>query len=226
DEQDRYLLKLIEDGFEEKLKTSELTREAFHKILNRINVELGELWEISQKLNQSMSSYYITVREIINIIWDDECGGDSLVGAARGSAAGYLVNYLLDNTQINPMQYDLPHWRHIHKSRPDLPDIDIDTEGSKRQKILKALRERFGDKRVLQIATFGTEGSKSALQTACRGLGIDNDISQYLSGMIPFERGSNWPLKHCFYGDKETGRKPIKEFIREVEQYPNLKETA
>ncbi|MBD5074371.1 hypothetical protein GUF45_22660, partial [Xanthomonas citri pv. citri] len=88
--------------------------------------------------------------------------------------------------------YDLPHWRHIHKSRPDLPDIDIDTEGSKRQKILKALRERFGDKRVLQIATFGTEGSKSALQTACRGLGIDNDISQYLSGMIPFERGSNW----------------------------------
>lgn len=83
DEQDRYLLKLIEDGFEEKLKTSELTREAFHKILNRINVELGELWEISQKLNQSMSSYYITVREIINIIWDDECGGDSLVGAAR-----------------------------------------------------------------------------------------------------------------------------------------------
>ncbi|UNL88018.1 DNA polymerase III subunit alpha [Bacillus subtilis] len=226
DEQDRYLLKLIEDGFEEKLKTSELTREAFHKILNRINVELGELWEISQKLSQSMPSYYITVREIINIIWDDECGGDSLVGAARGSAAGYLVNYLLDNTQINPMQYDLPHWRHIHKSRPDLPDIDIDTEGSKRQKILKALRERFGDKRVLQIATFGTEGSKSALQTACRGLGIDNDISQYLSGMIPFERGSNWPLTHCFYGDKETGRKPIKEFIREVEQYPNLKETA
>ncbi|WP_324658694.1 DNA polymerase III subunit alpha [Bacillus velezensis] len=226
DEQDRYLLKLIEDGFDDKLKTNELTKDAFHKILNRINVELGELWEISQKLNQSMPSYYITVREIINIIWDDECGGDSLVGAARGSAAGYLVNYLLDNTQFNPMQYDLPHWRHIHKSRPDLPDIDIDTEGSKRQKILKALRKRFGDKRVLQIATFGTEGSKSALKTACRGLGIDKDISEYLSGMIPYERGSNWPLTHCFYGDKETNRKPMKEFIREVEQYPNLKETA
>ncbi|TWL55376.1 DNA polymerase III subunit alpha [Bacillus licheniformis] len=226
DDQDRYLLKLIEDGFENKLLKNDLTRDEFHKILSRINVELGELWEISQKLNQSMASYYVTVREIINIIWDDECGGDSLVGAARGSAAGFLINYLLDNTQINPMQYDLPHWRHIHKSRPDLPDIDIDTEGSKREKILKALRERFGEKRVLQIATFGTEGSKSALQTACRGLGIDNDISQFLSEMIPFERGSNWPLKHCFYGDAETGRKPIKEFIREVERYPNLKETA
>ncbi|ARC67927.1 DNA polymerase III subunit alpha [Bacillus licheniformis] len=117
--------------------------------------------------------------------------------------------------------------RNISKERVGkLPDIDIDTEGSKREKILKALRERFGEKRVLQIATFGTEGSKSALQTACRGLGIDNDISQFLSEMIPFERGSNWPLKHCFYGDAETGRKPIKEFIREVERYPNLKETA
>ncbi|PAE55334.1 hypothetical protein CHH93_12010 [Bacillus licheniformis] len=119
DDQDRYLLKLIEDGFENKLLKNDLTRDEFHKILSRINVELGELWEISQKLNQSMASYYVTVREIINIIWDDECGGDSLVGAARGSAAGFLINYLLDNTQINPMQYDLPHWRHIHKSRPD-----------------------------------------------------------------------------------------------------------
>nr|WP_303690276.1 hypothetical protein [Bacillus altitudinis] len=89
DEQDRYLIKLIEDGFNEKLKRPDLTREQFHEILKRINVELGELWEISQKLNQAMSSYYVTVREIINTIWDDECGGDSLVGVARGSAAGF-----------------------------------------------------------------------------------------------------------------------------------------
>lgn len=169
-EQDRYLLKLIEDGFNEKLKTPDLTKEKFHEILSRINIELGELWEISQKLNQSMPSYYITVREIINIIWDDECGGNSLVGVARGSAAGFLINYLIDITQVNPMTYDLPHWRHITKSRPDMPDIDIDTEGAKRQQILRALKRRFGNDRVLQIATFGTEGSKSALKTACRGL--------------------------------------------------------
>lgn len=99
-----------------------------------------------------MSSYYVTVREIINTIWDDECGGDSLVGAARGSAAGFLVNYLLDITQINPMEYNLPHWRHIHKSRPDLPDIDIDTEGSKRPRILKALRDKFGEKEYCRFA--------------------------------------------------------------------------
>lgn len=227
-EQDRYMIKLIEDGFQENIPYNTLTKEKFHQILNRINLELGELWEISQKLNQAMSSYYITVREIVNIIWDDDCGGNSLVGSGRGSAAGFLVNYLLGITQINPLEYgiEMPHWRHLHKSRPELPDIDIDTEGSKRQQILQALRKHFGEDRVLQVCTFGTEGSKSALLTACRGLGIDVDTAQYLTSLIPFERGQNWSLSDCFFGNEEKGRKPIKELINEVEKYPRLKETA
>jgi DNA polymerase III subunit alpha len=227
-EQDRYMIKLIEDGFQENIPYNVLTKEKFHQILNRINLELGELWEISQRLNQAMSSYYITVREIVNIIWDDECGGNSLVGSGRGSAAGFLINYLLGITQINPLEYgiEMPHWRHLHKSRPELPDIDIDTEGSKRQQILQALRRHFGEDRVLQVCTFGTEGSKSALLTACRGLGIDVDTAQYLTGLIPFERGQNWSLSDCFFGNEEKGRKPVKELINEVEKYPRLKETA
>lgn len=228
DEQDRYIVKLIEDGFFEKLAGNSLSRESFHQILNRLNLELGELYEISIKLNQAMSSYYVTVRELINIIWDDECGGNSLVGSGRGSAAGFLINYLLGITQINPLIYgvDLPHWRHLHRSRPDIADIDIDTEGSKRPQILQALRNHFGNDRVLQVCTYGTEGSKSALQTACRGLEIDTDVAMYLSGMIPFERGQNWSLSDCFYGNEEKGRKPVRELIREVEKYPNLKEVA
>jgi DNA polymerase-3 subunit alpha len=227
-EQDQYMIKLIEDGFQENTPYNVLTKEKFHQILNRINLELGELWEISQKLNQAMSSYYITVREIVNIIWDDDCGGNSLVGSGRGSAAGFLVNYLLGITQINPLEYgiEMPHWRHLHQSRPELPDVDLDTEGSKRQQILQALRRHFGEDKVLQVCTFGTEGSKSALLTACRGLGIDVDTAQYLTSLIPFERGQNWSLSDCFFGNKEKGRKPIKELINEVEKYPRLKETA
>ncbi len=121
-EQDRYLLKLIEDGFDEKLRNPSLTKEGFHIVLSRLNDELGELYRISQTLKQSMPSYYITVREIISLIWDDECGGNSLVGVARGSASGYLINYLIDITQINPIQYSLPHWRHLTAERPELPD--------------------------------------------------------------------------------------------------------
>ncbi|MGD7046965.1 DNA polymerase III subunit alpha [Rossellomorea marisflavi] len=228
-EQDRYMVKLLEDGFEEYIPFNTLSKEKFHQILARINMELEELWEISVNLNQAMTSYYITVQEIINIIWsDDECGGNSLVGSGRGSAAGFLINYLLGITQVNPLEYgiELPHWRHLHRSRPDIPDIDVDSEGSKRPQIIKALINHFGSNRVLQVCTFGTEKSKSALQTACRGLEIDSDIALYLSGMIPFERGENWTLSDCYFGNEEQGRKPIKELIREVEKYPNLKETS
>lgn len=228
DEQNRYLVKLIEDGFMEKLNSSTLSTEYFHEILNRLDLELGELYEISKSLNQAMSAYYVTVREIINIIWDDECGGNSLVGSGRGSASGFLLNYLLGITQINPLIYgvELPHWRHLHHSRPDIADIDIDTEGSKRPQILSALKRHFGEDRVLQVCTYGTEGSKSALQTACRGLGIDTDIAQYISGLIPFERGSNWSIADCLYGNEKEERKPIKEFINEIEKHENLKEVA
>lgn len=228
-EQDLYLMKVIEDGFDAYIPRNTLSKERFHQILARINVELGELWELSLQLNQAMSSYYITVREIINIIWDDDCG-NSLVGSGRGSSSGFLICFLLGITQINPLEYgiEMPHWRHLHRSRPDIGalDIDIDTEGAKRPRIIQALKKRFGDERVLQVCTFGTEGSKSALQTAARGLGIDSDTSLHLSSLIPFERGQNWSLKDCLEGNEEKGRKPVKELINELEKYPDLKETA
>lgn len=67
-------------------------------------------------------------------------------------------------------------------------DVDIDSQGSKREQILAALKNFFGHDRVLNIATFGTEKAKSALATAARGLGISDDVSSYLSGLIPNER--------------------------------------
>lgn len=228
-DQDLYLMKVLEDGFDAYIPRNALSKEKFHQILARIDIELGELWELSQQLKQAMSSYYITVREIINIIWDDDCG-NSLVGSGRGSSSGFLICFLLGITQINPLEYgiEMPHWRHLHRSRPDIGalDIDIDTEGAKRPRIIQALKKAFGDLRVLQVCTFGTEGSKSAILTACRGLGIDNDTAMHIASLIPFERGQNWSLSDCLCGNEEKGRKPVKEFINEIEKYPNLKETA
>lgn len=227
DEQNRYMIKLIEDGFYERLYSNTLSSERLHQLLARINVELGELWEISEVLNQTMSSYYITVAKICDIIWED---GDSIIGSGRGSAAGFLINYVLGITQINPLDYDveMPHWRHLHRSRPDIGqlDIDLDTEASKRPQIIEALKRHFGEDRVLQVATFGTETSKAAITTACRGLGYDSDIALHLGSLIPFDRGKNWSIEDCLYGNEKKGRKPVKEFIKEIEKYPRLKETA
>lgn len=233
--QDQYLIHLIEKGFAELIYTPELSKEKFHEVLARINLELGELWEISIKMNQSMGSYYVTVQEIISISWGDDCGENSreegsLVGAGRGSASGYLINYLLQITMINPLEYgvEMPHWRHLEQMRGDVSslDVDVDVAPHKRPAIFKRMKERFGEDRVLQVATFGTEGSKSAIQTACRGLGYDLEVGQYISSLIPFERGENFSIRECLEGDLEKGRKPVREFITELEKYPRLRETA
>lgn len=84
---------------------------------------------------------------------------------------------------------------------------------------------------VLNIATFGTEASRSAVITSCRGYtseeypeGIDSEIAQYLTAMIPSERGKTRSLSACIYGDPEKDLKPIADFNREIAKYPGLKE--
>ena len=79
------------------------------------------------------------------------------------------------------------------------------------------------------IATFGTEGTRSTILTACRGYrsedfpdGIEVDTAQYLSSLIPSERGFLWSLNDVINGNADKGRKPIKVFINEVNQYPGL----
>src|SRR5699024_9065285 len=168
-EVDRYMLYLIEEGFKKLFQNPELTREKFYEIMERIDMELKELWLISERLGDRMSSYYVLTREVVlDVIWEK---AESICGVARGSAAGFLINHLLEITQINPLDYDLPHFRHLTAERPELPDIDLDSEQSKRMDILQALKDTYGENRVLNIATFSREGSRSALLSACRGMG-------------------------------------------------------
>ena len=112
-----------------------------------------------------------------------------------------------------------------------LKDIDIDLAPSKRPAIFEAIRKERGEFGLVQVATFGTEGTKSAILAACRGYrsdnypeGIDVDTAQYMSSLIPAERGFLWPIKDVIYGNEEKERKPVAAFIREVKKYPGLLE--
>lgn len=188
-----------------------------------LNNEAEVIIKVSERMGQPMSAYYNTARRLIEIMWSD---GDSLVGASRGSALAFVSNWLLDITQIDPIPYEIPYWRHLSADRPELPDVDIDAEGFKRESIIQAMRDYFGEDRVLNIATYGTEGTKSAIATACRGLGIDNDISLYLSSMVPNERGFDWSLKDMVEGNPGKGRFPVRSFVEEVNSHEKLLETA
>src|SRR5699024_4079448 len=110
-------------------------------------------------------------------------------------------------------------WRFLSKERVELPDIDVDTEGSKRAEIIDIIKEAYGENKVLNMGTTTTEGSRSTVLTACRGLGIDRDIAFNLANLIPTDKGGAWSIIECFEGNSEKGKAPVKEFIREVGNY-------
>lgn len=204
-DQDTYFLRMVEDGFISKKQEFNNTN------IGRIAWELEQLWLISDKLGARMSAYYNLVDYIVDICW--EIG---FIGVSRGSVTGYYTAYLIDMQQMNPLQWNLPAYRHLNAERVSWPDVDLDSSARNRPKIIQRLKKVFGEDNILNICTFKTETSKSALKTACRGLGLSNDEASYLSSLVPVERGKQWPLKDCFYGNKEKDRKPVGELIKEI----------
>ena len=249
-DQDRYMLSEIEKGFLTKprkfLKATDdsgdsclipfgtyvdkgCKAETFQfsdeEVLGRINIELEQLWKISAKLNQRLSSYFNLTQSLVELMWDDE-KGNSLVGPSRGSVGGFYCAYLMSIIQVDAMQWNLPWFRFIEKNRPELPDIDLDSQSSQRPLIFQKIREWWGEDRTLNIITFKKETAKAAMQTACRGLGIDVDIAKELSSLIPITRGKVWSIKECLYGNPEEDRQPVKELIDKMKQFPMLLETV
>jgi DNA polymerase-3 subunit alpha len=216
DEADNYLIRLIAHGFIEKYKST-WNYEEYYK---RLEEELWTIKTVGDSINQSMSDYFITMSKMVDLIWE----AGSIVGPSRGSAGALLLNYLIGITQINPIELDLPYvWRFMHPSRPDFPDIDVDSESGKRSAVFNAIKKYFTERNgdVINVCTFGTEGTKSALKTAARGLKIDDDTIAYITSMIPNERCNDWSLKDCYYGNGEN-RSPIKAFVTEMNKYPKL----
>ncbi|MCD3200171.1 DNA polymerase III subunit alpha [Clostridium botulinum C] len=212
---DRYLIGLCFKGIEKKIK-----KENLQESLERLDVECSEIIGISKAKEEPMSSYFVTMQKNIDIIWDD---AESLVMPSRGSAGGFLVDYLIGITQVNPLTQGItmPHWRFISAERPDYPDIDIDFSSYKRDAVFNCLLDYYksigGD--LVRVCTFGTETAKSAIQTACRGVHINNDIGLYLSSLIPVERGKVWTLSECYYGDESKGKRSITEFKNAIDEH-------
>ena len=205
--------------------------------LNELEEEARVKSIISEKLETNMFRYPNTLQHYIDMIWD--CG--SMVGAGRGSSCAALNHYLMGITQLDPIEWDLPFFRYLNDERIELGDIDIDVCPSKIKLIIsKIAAERsqmFNDDvpewaRIFgctRIATFGTEATKSAVLTACRGYrsedfpdGIDVDQAQYMASLIPQERGFLWSMSDVVNGNPDKGRKPVKMFINEVNNYPGL----
>ncbi len=220
---DKYLINLVLKGVNNKI-----TKEDYKETFERIDTECKEILEISKNKDEPISSYFVTMEKNIDIIWEE---AQSIIGTSRGSAAGFMINYLIGITQINPLKQDgitMPHWRFITGQKPVLPDIDIDVSSYKRDIVFQCLQnyyESIGGK-VVRVCTFGTETAKSTILTAARGLKINNDIGLYLSSLIPISRGFVQSIEDTYYGNEEKDIPPVHEFKKMVDEHEGLLEVA
>jgi len=116
---------LISDESQERYWINECLQELINKNLfneeyiNRIEIEADVIKFIGEKLDDCLFAYFNTFKHYIDLFW--ECG--SIVGPGRGSATGFLSNYLLGITQLDPIRWGLPYWRFLNKERAELPSL-------------------------------------------------------------------------------------------------------
>lgn len=218
---DNYLINLIFESLQEKGLISN------KEYLARVDLELGELRAISKTLKQPLSSYFLVMREFIKVMWKT-----SVVGAGRGSSSCYLINYLLGITQVDAIKFKLPYYRFLSKERvtkntaSQFPDIDTDTASSQRENVIDLIKENRGENHVLNFCTFNTIATRSAILTACRGLGIDSTEAQYITSLLPTDNdGKELSINVALNGDKEKDIQPDSKLLNEVNKYENLHDT-
>lgn len=217
---ERYFFYQIEQGLKQKVV---LKHKDVKTYIDRLNTEWRELKLISDELNGFMVAYYSTMSKIVDLMWE----ANSIVGPGRGSSSAFLTCYLLDITAIDPVPLGdyMPYWRHLSAERKaELPDIDTDSEPSKKYAIIEEVKKFFGEDKVLNVATFSSISSKIAIEKACRGLGIDDTTAAYLKSLIPVNRGKIAKLKDCLYGSDKTP--VVHALVEEIKKYPNLEKCA
>ncbi|MBI5974228.1 DNA polymerase III subunit alpha [Staphylococcus canis] len=131
------------------------------------------------------SDYFLIVSDLIHFAKSN----DIMVGPGRGSSAGSLVSYLLNITTIDPIKYDLLFERFLNPERVTMPDIDIDFEDTKREKVIQYVQEKYGDHRVAGIITFGHLSAKAVARDVGRVLGFDEITLSEASKNIPSQLG-------------------------------------
>ncbi|MEM1057901.1 MAG: DNA polymerase III subunit alpha [Verrucomicrobiota bacterium] len=112
---------------------------------------------------------------------------DIPVGLGRGSAAGSMVAYCLEITDLDPLPYGLYFERFLNPERISPPDIDIDFCYNRRPEVIQYVRDKYGEESVAQIITFGTLGAKMAVRDVGRVLGLSYGEADRLAKMIPFD---------------------------------------
>jgi DNA polymerase-3 subunit alpha len=127
------------------------------------------------------SAYFLIVWDFVKYAKDNGIA----VGPGRGSAAGSIVAYCLQITDVDPLRYDLLFERFLNPERVSMPDIDIDFSVRGRERVMRYVTEKYGREAVAQIVTFGKMFPRAATRDAARVLGKDYGTGDRLAKLIP-----------------------------------------
>ena len=167
---DQYIVKLSVAGLNKRLGGN--VSDVYKKRL---------IYELDVIKRMGFSNYFLVVYDFIKYAKKNNI----LVGPGRGSAAGSLVAYSLGITEIDPIKYDLLFERFLNPERVSMPDIDTDFPDIYRNNIIEYVRNKYGEKRVSGIITFGTMAAKLVLRDVGRVLNIPPKTIDTLCKKIP-----------------------------------------
>src|SRR3982751_5376858 len=174
-----YLVELCEKGLQKRYGT------ATPELNDRLRFELKTIKEMG------FADYFLIVWDFIHF---SKQNGVS-VGPGRGSAAGSLVAYCLEITDLDPIRYDLLFERFLNPGRKSMPDMDIDFAVAGRDRVINYAREKYGRDRVAQIITFGTMAARAAVRDAGRVLEHPYGVVDRIAKLIP--EGPGQTLAEC-----------------------------
>ncbi len=173
--QNQYLRHLTLEGARKRY--SEITPE----IEERLNFELHTIETMG------FAGYFLIVMDFI------KAGRDLgvFIGPGRGSAAGSVVAYCIEITNIDPIKYELLFERFLNPARKSLPDIDTDFDDVGRQKVIDYVIQKYGRNQVAQIITYGTMAAKSSIKDVSRVLDYPLSDANSLAKLVPSKPGIN-----------------------------------
>ncbi|MBN1549777.1 DNA polymerase III subunit alpha [Candidatus Babeliales bacterium] len=170
-----YFTKLCQTGLETLITNGRIPKHNLQAYRDRLDEEMKLI------INMGFVGYFLIVSDFI--MWARR--NDIPVGPGRGSAAGSLVAWTLEITNVDPIEYNLLFERFLNPERISMPDIDIDFCIEGREKVIQYIRDFYGHDKVCQIITFGTMMAKGVVKDVARVLGIPFEDSNMITGMIP-----------------------------------------
>lgn len=177
----------IPEGYTETSYLATLIEQGLAKRYGTIDASIKERYEFEFQTIVSMgyTNYFLIVWDFIRFAKSKNIE----VGPGRGSAAGSIVSYALEITDIDPLQYGLLFERFLNPERVSMPDIDIDFCYERREEVIQYVIDKYGADHVAQIVTFGTMAARAAIRDVGRALAIPYNRVDQVAKMVPNELG-------------------------------------